>query len=173
MATSTVNPPFLDRTSIEPQELFDFAVRALHAMPHRASAPGATNSCLYRTGDPSCPACIAGQLMTDDEIKVSPEVQGRDFSDTLSEDGPYYPFKDVENFDDAPSPDFDTLAGYGLVPARLRPHADLIVELQEIHDQSDNWIEGRVKMAARLRRLAGEYELSFAVVDELWLEARA
>lgn len=164
---ATVIPPFLDRASIEPQELFDFAVRALHAMPHRAADPK-TGMCRYRLDDPSCPACIAGQMLTDDEVKISSEMRARNFAQLDAEGDDYFPLEGVETLDRLDDPGFNNLVTLDLVPARLRPHQQLIVELQQIHDANENWMEGRERMASQLRGLAVKYGRSHVVVDELW-----
>lgn len=168
---STVSPPFLDRSPehpIQAQELFDWAARTLHAMPRRAMEG---NTCRYRTGNPQVPACIAGQLMTDDEIQISPEDQARDFAAQFQMESPYKPFENAATFDKTYAPGFDSIVIAGLAPARLAPHKNLISALQQCHDINQNWSDDRRGMREDLLDIATRHGLDKRVVHELWATA--
>lgn len=160
-----MNTPFLDRTTPPTaQEIFDFAARAIHAMPHRALKPG-IELCQYRTGDPTCPACIVGQMLTDEETKVPSHVRNNPDN---------YAMTEAYTLDQIPAeyPGVRGLAELKLLPARLTEHVVLLSGLQTIHDNAGMWDcngPDPIQMPQRLLNLAIKHGIpSYAVLTELW-----
>lgn len=168
MATLTETPFLhLDRPPTA-QEVFDFAVGAFFAMPHRAM--GKKGFCQYRTGDPSCPACIAGQLLTDAEVLI-PEAKQKENFPQYNDGENYYPLEGVTTFDQYDDPGFDNLAGYDLIPDRLKGHVGLIQALQFIHDPEQNWFDNKKRMVSELLTLAKGEGLDPSIVEKVFTNA--
>lgn len=53
-----------------------------------------------------------------------------------------------------------------LLPSRLIPHLKLLIDLQDFHDDSDNWRENDRTFKNKLKAIAEKYRLSSTIIDE-------
>lgn len=120
------------------QELFDHVARHLFEQGTQSYSAD-KRVCVYRERDHTM-ACAVGCLITEEEYR--PEMDSLDDSTV------------------------NGLIDYELLPDRLVPHADLLLDLQGDHDTYDHW-QSSTHLRAALRTTAEDHKLDPSILATL------